>query len=218
MLFNTAESVLIVEASNAGKFSKLLYNLIGTSDDKDDEPVGPVDGSIDASLFNEDQFAQTPLSSSQKVIFIGCPKGAGDYIEAIRSESENAVDEDGVYIGVSGKHVCITVSPEPPSKEGYWEFLARAKERGQDFDDLLTSLRPAEGSGPAEGSDKSGHSSDDNPLIGFVKMVGKVVADGAGSVNEAVVIRQKAAEIQEQRYRYAVKRFYREMLRDFAEA
>lgn len=212
MIFNTTESVLIVEASNTGKFSKLLYNLIGTSDDKDDEPVGPVDGSIDASLFNEDQFAQTPLSSSQKVIFIGCPKGAGDYIEAVRSESENAVDEDGVYIGVSGKHACITVSPEPLSKEGYWEFLARAKERGQDFDDLLTSLRPA------EGSDKSGHSSDDNPLIGFVKMVGKAVADGAGGVNEAVVIRQKAAEIQEQRYRYAVKRFYREMLRDFAEA
>lgn len=73
-MFNTAESVLIVEAGNTGKFSKLLYNMIGKNDDTEAGPTGPVDGSVDASIFNEDQFAQTAISSSQKVVFIGCRK------------------------------------------------------------------------------------------------------------------------------------------------
>ena len=71
MMFNTAESLLIVEAGNTGKFSKLLYNMIGKNDDTEAGPTGPVDGSVDASIFNEDQFAQTAISSSQKVVFIG---------------------------------------------------------------------------------------------------------------------------------------------------
>lgn len=75
MMFNTAESVLIVEAGNTGKFSKLLYNMIGKNDDTEAGPIGPVDGSVDASIFNEDQFAQTAISSSQKVVFIGWPEG-----------------------------------------------------------------------------------------------------------------------------------------------
>ncbi len=211
-MFNTAESILVVEASDTGKFSKRLYNLIGTKDDSEDETVGPVDGSIDATMFNENQFAQTPLPSSQKVIFIGWPKGANDYIEAIRFENHKAVDEDGVYIGVSGKHACITVNTEPPSKEGYWEFLDRAKAHGQEFEDLLASLRPGEEEAPAETK------ADDNPVFGFVRMVSKAVSDGASGTNAAVVMRQKASEIREQRYQYAVKRFYDEMLRDFAEA
>lgn len=211
-MFNTAESILVVEASDTGKFSKRLYNLIGTKDDSEDETVGPVDGSIDATMFNENQFAQTPLTSSQKVIFIGWPKGANDYIEAIRFENHNAVDEDGVYIGVSGKHACITVNTEPPSKEGYWEFLDRAKAHGQEFEDLLASLRPGETEALAEPE------ADNNPVFGFARMVGKAVSNGASGINEAVVMRQKAPEIREQRYQYAVKRFYDEMLRDFAEA
>ena len=47
MMFNTAESVLIVEAENTGKFSKLLYNMIGKNDDTEAGPTGPVDGSVE---------------------------------------------------------------------------------------------------------------------------------------------------------------------------
>ena len=136
MMFNTAESVLIVEAGNTGKFSKLLYNMIGKNDDTEAGPTGPVDGSVDASIFNEGQFAQTAISSSQKVVFIGWPEGAGDYIDAIRLDNPEAIDEEGVYIGVSGNHACITVNTEPPSKEDYWKFLERAREHGMEFDDL----------------------------------------------------------------------------------
>ena len=141
MMFNTAESVLIVEARDTGKFAKLLYNMIGKNDDTEDGPTGPVDGSADTSIFNEGQFAQTAISSSQKVVFIGRPDGADDYIDAIRFDNPDAIDEDGVYIGVSGNHACITVNGEPPTKEGYWRFLERAKGHGMAFDDLLSGLR-----------------------------------------------------------------------------
>ena len=216
MMFNTAESVLIVEAGDTGKFSKLLYNMIGKNDDTDAGPTGPVDGSIDASIFNESQFAQTAISSSQKVVFIGWPKGAGDYIDAIRLDNPDAIDEEGVYIGVSGNHACIAVNAEPPSKEDYWNFLEKAKEHGMDFDDLLAALRPREETA------ESAEDGDSNPVLGFAKMarraIGEAVADGANGINQAVVLHQKSGEIREQRYRYAVKRFYYEKLKGFVEA
>lgn len=133
--------VLIVEARDTGKFAKLLYNMIGKNDDTEDGLTGPVDGSAEASIFNEGQFAQTAISSSQKVVFIGRPDGADDYIDAIRLDNPDAIDEDGVYIGVSGNHACITVNSELPTKEGYWRFLERAKGHGMTFDDLLSGLR-----------------------------------------------------------------------------
>lgn len=210
-MFNTAESVLIVEASDTGKFSKLLYNMIGSNDDQEDRVVGPVDGSIEASIFNEEQFSQTPMTSSQKIVFVGWPKGSDDYISAIRFENQEAIDEDGVYIGVSGNHACITVNTEPPTKDGYWEFLERAREHGQEFDDLLADLRPGR-------EVIAEQPSEPNPLFGFAKAVGKIAADGASSVNQAITIQKKAGEIREQRYQYAIKRFYAEKLKGFAEA
>lgn len=215
MMFNTAESVLIVEARDTGKFAKLLYNMIGKNDDTEDGPAGPVDGSVEASIFNEGQFAQTAISSSQKVVFIGWPDGADDYIDAIRLDNPDAIDEDGVYIGVSGNHACITVNREPPTKEGYWRFLERAKGHGMAFDDLLFGLRPDEQAAESEDEEP-------NPVLGFAKMIGKAIGkaatDGASGINQAVVIHQKASEIRGQRYQYAVKRFYYEKLRDFVEA
>lgn len=216
MMFNTAESLLIVEAGNTGKFSKLLYNMIGKNDDTEAGPTGPVDGSVDASIFNEDQFAQTAISSSQKVVFIGWPEGTGDYIDAIRLDNPEAIDEEGVYIGVSGNHACITVNTEPPSKEDYWKFLERAREHGMEFDDLLAALRPEEEVAEPE------ESNDSNLVLGLAKMLGKTIgraaADGANGINQAVVLHQKAGEIRDQRYQYAVKRFYHEKLKGFVEA
>ena len=52
----------------------------------------------------------------------------------------------------------------------------------------------------------------------FAGRLGKAISNGASGINENVVIRQKASKIREQRYQYAVKRFYKEMLEDFAEA
>lgn len=202
------ESILIVEARDTGLFSKLLYNLIGA----DNGSNGVLSANVDASIFTETQFMQNPIMSSQKIVFVGCPKGASDYIQAIRFENDGAVDEDGVYIGVKGNQACITVGKEPPSKEVYWKFLETAERHGQKFDDLLAPLRLREDtSAPGDDADK-------NPVLDFAGRLGKAISNGASGVNENVVIRQKASKIREQRYQYAVKRFYKEMLEDFAEA
>lgn len=66
MMFNTAESLLIVEAGNTGKFSKLLYNMIGKNDDTEAGPTGPVDGSVDASIFNEDSSLRPPSRRARR--------------------------------------------------------------------------------------------------------------------------------------------------------
>ena len=117
---------------------------------------------------------------------------------------------------MSGNHACITVNTEPPSKEDYWKFLDRAREHGMEFDDLLAELRTGEKAAETEESNES------NPVLGFAKMVGKTIgraaADGANGINQAVVLHQKAGEIRDQRYQYAVKRFYHEKLRSFVEA
>ena len=117
---------------------------------------------------------------------------------------------------MSGNHACITVNTEPPSKEDYWKFLERAREHGMEFDDLLVALRPGEEAAEPE------ESNDSNPVLGFAKMVGKTIgraaADGANGINQAVVLHQKAGEIRDQRYQYAVKRFYYEKLKGFVEA
>lgn len=85
-----------------------------------------------------------------------------------------------------------------------------------EFDDLLAALRPrGEATEPEENNDP-------NPVLGFAKMVGKTIGraatDGMNGINQVVVLHQKASEIREQRYQYAVKRFYHEKLRDFVEA
>ena len=80
------ESILIVEARDTGLFSKLLYNLIGA----DNGSNGVLSANVDASIFTETQFMQNPIMSSQKIVFVGCPKGASDYIQAIRFENDGA--------------------------------------------------------------------------------------------------------------------------------
>lgn len=213
-MFGIKESVLIVEAENVGTYSKLLYNLIGTNDDAENEAVGPVDGSVDASIFTENQFSDTPLSSSQKVVFIGKPKGAGDYIAAIRAEDKDPLDQDGVYVGISGKQACIQVADRISSKETYWDFLELAKGKGQHFDDLLADLRPSE-------DESQGHR--ETPLDGVAKFLGglppvKAASGAAENVGQGIEITRKAGDIRDQMYRFAVKYFYREKLRGFVEA
>lgn len=215
-MFGVKESVLIVEASDVGKHSKLLYNLVGTSDDQGDQAVGPVDGSVDVSIFTEKQFADTPLSSLQKTVFIGAPKGADDYIAAIRSEDHDAFDRDGIYVGVSGKQACIQVAKDVPSKEAYWDFLKTAADYGQSFEDLLKNLRPKE-------ADSGHEKKEGNLLVGVAKFLGnlppvKAAADTANGVSQDITVRQKTDDIRDQMYRFAIKYFYLEKLKAFVEA
>ena len=119
----TQEVVVIVEARGCGKYSKQLYNLIGTNDDEGEVIVGPRDGSVQASIFDERKFVDNQLSSEQKVIFIGNPKFARDYLDALDSLATDQFDEHGIHIRIGGKHASVSVDSGGVTKETYWSFL-----------------------------------------------------------------------------------------------
>lgn len=202
-MFGAKESVVIVEAKGCGKYSKQLYTLIGTNDDDGEVIIGPVDGSVEASVFDEKRFAATPLSSDQKIIFIGRPKSATDYIDAIEAEATVRIEEHGIRIYVSGKQAAIDVIGKSPSREDYWSFLEFAKEHRQELEDLLIDLRPKEAVGPQEKKK--------TPPLQFA---GKVVG-GAGA---GITTARRGGEMRDQQFRFAIKCFYLEHLRDFVEA
>ena len=200
-MFGAKETVVIVEAKGCGKYCKQLYTLIGTNDDSEDEVVGPVDGSVEASVFDEKQFAATPLSSDQKIIFIGRPKSAKDYLDAIETEATVRVVEHGIRIHVSGKQASIDVVGNGLGSEDYWAFLDYAKEHGQELEDLLKDLRPQE----------EEHEGKVFPPLAFV---GKAVGGAGASITTVL----KGGDIRDQQFRFAIKSFYLEYLRAFVEA
>ena len=200
-MFGAKEAVVIVEAKDCGKYCKQLYTLIGTNDDSEDEIVGPVDGSVEASVFDEKQFAATPLSSDQKIIFIGRPKSAKDYLDAIETEATVRMVEHGIRIHVSGKQASIDVVGNGLGSEDYWAFLDYAKEHGQELEDLLKDLRPQE-------NEQEGR------VFAPLAFVGKAVGGAGASISTAL----KGGDIRDQQFRFAIKTFYLEYLRAFVEA
>lgn len=216
MFGSAKESIVIVEEKSCGKYSKQLYNLIGTNNDTEDEIVGPADNSVEASIFDEKKFEATPLSSDQKIVFVGRAKAALDYLDAIESEASFKLDKFGIHIHVSGKQAAVYVDKDGLTKEQYWEFLAFACERGINLKDLLADMRPQ------KHEDTEGDTGD-NPVFGFLKTVAslppvKFAANTAQDAGDNVAVLAKGGEIYDQRFRFAIKLFYLEELRSFVEA
>lgn len=201
-MFGAKESVVIVEAKGCGKYCKQLYTLIGTADDNGEEIVGPVDGSVEASVFDDKRFAATPLSSDQKIIFVGRPKSAKDYLDAIETEASVRVVDHGIRIFVSGRQASIDVVGNGLGMDEYWDFLDYAKEHGQDLEDLLKDLR----------QDKNAEQ--EGKGFAPLKFAGKVMGGAGANVTTAL----KGGDIRDQQFRFAIKCFYLEHLRAFVEA
>lgn len=200
-MFGAKESVVIVEAKGCGKYCKQLYTLIGTNNDRKDDVIGPIDGSVEASIFNEKQFASTLLSSDQKIIFVGRPKSAKDYLDAIETEATVRLVEHGIKIHVSGKQASIDVAGNSLSSEDYHAFLDYTKEHGQEFEDLMKDLRQEKGE-------------QEGKVIAPLAFIGKAVGNAGTSISTAL----KDGGIRDQQFRFAIKLFYLKYLRTFVEA
>lgn len=212
---STQETVVIVEAKGSGKYAKQLYNMIGTRDDEGETIVGPRDGTVQASIFDENKFKCNQLSSEQKVIFVGNPKFAKDYLEALDSLATDKLDAHGVHIRIGGKHASIAVDGGAGNKEAYWRFLDFAPSKGQDLPDLMAKLRRKAGDDRGE-ADAGG----DGPARKFGALF-KGLADGARSsalgVGDKAAMMRSAALIEDQKYQFAIRLFYLEKLRAFVE-
>lgn len=194
--------IVIVEAKGKGKYAKLLYNLIGTNDDEGENIVGPVDGSIQATIFDERQHANNPLSSVQRAVFVGNPKFAKDELDALDTLAKKRIDVHGIHIRVAGKQASVYVDGRNDSKEDYWAFLEFAASKGLDLPDLLANLRDEDGSS----SESKGAA---RILDGFAR--------GARGVGDKVALARCASKIEDQKYQLAIRIFYLENLRAFAE-
>lgn len=200
-MFGAKESVVIVEAKGCGKYCKQLYTLISTNNDRKDSVIGPVDGSVEASIFNEKQFSSTLLSSDQKIIFVGRPKSAKDYLDAIETEAAIRLVEHGIKIHVSGKQASIDVASNDFSSKDYRAFLDYTKEHGQEFEDLMKDLHQ-------EKDEQKGK------VVAPLAFIGKALGDASTSISTTL----KGRDIRDQQFRFAIKLFYLKYLRTFVEA
>ncbi len=209
------ESLVIVEAKGRGKYAKLLYNLIGTNDDEGENIVGPVDGSVEATIFDKNKFVNNPLTSDQKYVFVGSPKFAKDYLDVLESDATDKFDECGIHIRIGGKHAAIAVDEGGESKEEYWDFLSFAAGCGQELPDLLSGLRndDAAAASRAETESDSGI-----PVKSAIHRVAKGAKDIAGAAGGKVATLRKTNAIVDQKYRFAIRYFYLEKLRSFVES
>lgn len=212
---SSQEPVVIVEAKGCGKYSKQLYNLIGTNDDEGETIVGPKDGSVQASIFDERKFNDNQLSSEQKIIFVGGPKYARDYLDALDSLATDKFDEHGIHMRIGGKHASVTVDGGATAKEDYWAFLEYATSKGRDYPDLLAELREdAASAGAGSGAGKIGK----NKIGTFFGGIARGTKGFVSSVGDKALIARKAAAIEDQKFQFAIRLFYLEKLRAFVES
>lgn len=209
------ESLVIVEAKGRGKYAKLLYNLIGTNDDDGENIIGPVDGSVEATIFDKNKFVSNPLTSDQKYVFVGNPKFAKDYLDVLESDATDKFDECGIHIRIGGKHASVAVDEGGESKEEYWEFLSFAAGCGQELSDLLSDLRNDDTAAASLAETESGKGLPIKAVFrGAVKGAKGIAATAGGKVATL----RKANAIVDQKYRFAIRYFYLEKLRSFVES
>lgn len=209
------ESIVIVEAKGRGKYAKQLYNLIGTNDDDGENIIGPVDRSVEATIFDKAKFINNPLTSDQKYVFVGDPKFAKDYLDVLESDATDKFDACGIRIRIGGKHASIAVDKGGESKEAYWEFLSFAAECGQEFPDLLADLHDDNDlASPTTEMEKS----KEFPVKGALRGIANGARDIAGNAGAKVSTLRKASAVLDQKYRFAIRYFYLVKLRSFVES
>lgn len=209
------ELVVIVEAKGCGKYSKQLYNLIGTSDDEGEIVVGPRDGSVQASIFDERKFNDNQLSSEQKIVFVGSPKFARDYLDALDSLATDKFDKHGIHMRIGGKHASVAIDNGVTAKEDYWTFLGFAASKGCELPDLLAELREEASPSDAEPSGGGNEKGRIEAFFGGIAESARELLSGAG--DKALIVR-KASAIDDQKFQFAIRLFYLEKLRAFVES
>lgn len=209
------ELLVIVEAKGCGKYSKQLYNMVGTNDDDGETVVGPRDGSVQASIFDENKFKCNQLSSEQKVVFIGTPRFAKDYLEALDSLATDKFDKHGIHMRIGGKHASVFVDKGVDSKEAYWDFLEFAESKGQQLTDLLAMLR-CDANATDDVSDRNEEESGGSGVL--FGSIAKGAKGLANKLNDKASVLRRISDIEDQKFQFAIKLFYLEKLRSFVES
>lgn len=130
------KSLFIVFDNDTEEIANYIFQLISLKDDKEDGTlVGPKDGSIKASLWDEKKYldSRTEISSDNHILLLG-----SKVVDKNRSHMPSFFSEYGMNYGWLGKTAFIYVESEAYKKEKYDAFVAWAKKDREDFQASIT--------------------------------------------------------------------------------
>lgn len=129
---NNQKKMIIVCDEETIKYANYLLQLIGSCDDEGEKIIGVKDGSVEATVWTEnDYIANRPkLSSNTYIVFIGDSK-------LIKNENANMeiyFDKYGMCCGWLGKRATINVRKKHLNKKEYDEFIEFGKKYQKNFE------------------------------------------------------------------------------------
>lgn len=132
MVAEKKTKLLIVCTSETWKYGTYLMQLISSKDDKNGQPIGPKDGSVEAVLWSEKGYTNNlpTLSSDAYVLFIGDSK-------LIKNESANmniSYNEFGMSFSSLGRRANIVIDKKILKKKEYEKFLSLCSKYEKNFE------------------------------------------------------------------------------------
>lgn len=130
------KSLFIVFDNDTEELANYIFQLISLKDDKEDGTlVGPKDGSIKASLWEEKKFLDNrpEICSDNHILLLG-----SKVVNKNRSHMPSVFSEYGMNYGWLGKTAYIYVESKAYRKEIYDNFVAWAKKDKEDFQASIT--------------------------------------------------------------------------------
>lgn len=117
--------LFIVYDKDTEEIANYIFQLISLKDDKEDGTViGPKDGSIKASLWDEKKYldSRTEICSDNHILLLG-----NKVIEKNKMHMSSVFSNFGMSYGWLGKTAFLHVEPEAYNKEIYDKFITWAK-------------------------------------------------------------------------------------------
>lgn len=147
------KSVIFVCDDKLMQYGRMISQMIEEKDDTENEVVGTKDGTLSASVWNEETYNsnESNLTSETKLVFIG-----DKIVNKLYPTISRKYDEFGMSYGKLGNVEVITVDKKALKKKTEYEnFLLYCKEHSKDLDtinlfgttaigDILTKINDAD--------------------------------------------------------------------------
>ena len=229
-MFGTAKTkLMIVCDEKTEQYANYLRQLISANDDKDGEIIGTEDGTVNVSVWLENEYSDNKhtVSSNEHILFVGDNKTS-------RSEASSmniVFNEHGLKYGWLGKRGILTVDDKPLSVDEYNSFFEFATKYQIELEKILKKrfAQPADNIKTSSENKNTNESERNKKIVdGFAATalaVGRFtlqpiysVAGGVAlAVSEGVDKAQTRKKVKDQQYRVLTMVFYVDALSKFLE-
>lgn len=204
MLGKNVTKLIIVCDEKTKEYANFLRQLISVNDDKDDDVVGIVDGSVDAAVWLEKEYLanSATVSSNEHVLFVGNFKTSKSEMSSMKVKCNSY----GMKYGWLGKRAMMQVEDTLLSEFNYNAFIAFCIDYEQRFEKLAY---PSLNKSLILGVTRAGANAKLPPVVdaGFL----------AVEVYNELLEQSLHKKIKDQQYRALTVIFYRDGLKEFLE-